>query len=45
MLLAAHGGQSEVVPDQAASKMVVQSLLIVAIHGLRPPGELSPASP
>ena len=23
----------------------VQSLLIVAIHGVRPPGELSPASP
>ena len=29
-------------PDTDA---VVQSLLIVAIHGVRPPGELSPASP
>ena len=28
-----------------AHDYVVQSLLIVAIHGVRPPGELGPASP
>ena len=27
------------------SRGTVQSLLIVAIHGVRPPGELGPASP
>ena len=27
------------------TRKTVQSLLIVAIHGVRPPGELGPASP